>query len=123
MHRLCVPLAALLIAAVPPLAQAKSACHIQGQIGAAVINECTETDQAVPAEQLKQQCNGKVPGLEEVGGHADARVVAACPSGADGVCEGPMGAPARIYYYQRSAEDLLTVQRACEAQRGKWAKP
>lgn len=123
MHRLYVPLVVLLIAAVPSLAQAKSACHIQGQVGGTVIDECTETDQNLPDDQLKQQCNGKVPGLEEVGGHADARVVAACPSGADGVCESPMGAQARIYYYKRSPEALAAVQRACETQRGKWVKP
>jgi len=123
MHRLCLPLAALLIAALPSLAQAKSACHIQGQVGGMVINECTQTDQDLPDDQLKQQCNGKVPGLAEVGGHADARVVAACPGGASGVCEGPMGAPARIYYYKRSAEELAAVRSACEAQRGKWVAP
>lgn len=123
MHRLCLSFVLLLAAAVPALAQAKSACHVQGQVGGMVIDECTETDQNLPDDQLKQQCNGKVPGLEEVGGRADARVVAACPSGADGVCESPMGSPARIYYYQRPAEQLATVQRACEAQRGKWVRP
>lgn len=123
MQRLSLVLAALAIAALPALAQAKSACHIQGQVGGMVINECTETDQNVPDDQLKQQCNGKVPGLAEVGGHADARVVAACPGGASGVCEGPMGAPARIYYYKRSAEELTMVRNACQAQRGKWVAP
>ncbi|MBN7138599.1 hypothetical protein A7A76_05650 [Lysobacter enzymogenes] len=123
MPRLRLSFAVLLIAAAPPLAQAKSACLIQGQVGGMVINECTETDQNLPDDQLKQQCNGKVPGLEEVGGHADARIVAACPGGADGVCEAPMGAQARIYYYKRAPEALATVQSACEAQRGKWVKP
>ena len=64
-----------------------------------------------------------MPGLAEFGGHADARLVAACPSGTSGVCEGPMGAPARIYYYKRSAEALTMVRNACEAQRGKWVAP
>ncbi|ALN60620.1 hypothetical protein GLE_5279 [Lysobacter enzymogenes] len=123
MQRLCLVLAALAIASLPTLAQAKSACHIQGQVGGMVINECTETDQNVAADQLKQQCNGGVPGLAEVGGQADARVVAACPTGAGGVCENPRGTQARIYYYKRSAQELATVQQACQMQGGQWIKP
>ncbi|SDZ31951.1 hypothetical protein SAMN04487939_1412 [Lysobacter sp. yr284] len=123
MQRLCLVLAALAIAALPPLAQARSACHIQGQIGGMVIDECTQTGRDADDEALKQQCNGKVPGLAEVGGQADARVVAACPDGAGGVCENPKGAQARIYYYKRSAQELATVQQACQMQGGKWVKP
>ncbi|UJB18977.1 MULTISPECIES: hypothetical protein [Lysobacter] len=122
MRHLSLPFAMALFAAAP-LAQAASACHVEGQVAGMVINECTQSLQPISDEQLKQQCNGKVPGLEELGGQANARLVPACPSGAKGVCESPMGAQAKIHYYKRSAEELANLQRACQMQRGKWTQP
>lgn len=119
MRLLPFPLAVLLLATAP-LAHAASACHIQGQVAGMVINECTQATQPVPDDQLKAQCNGKVPGLDELGGQATAKLVAACPSGASGVCNSPMGAKAKIYYYKRNAQELATLRQACEMQRGQW---
>lgn len=116
-------LAVLLILAAPATVQATSACHIRGQVAGIVIDECTQIDEDAAAEPLKQQCNGKVPGLEQLGGRADARALAACPGGAAGVCENPGGAQARIHYYGRSPEQLAAVRQACEMQRGRWVAP
>ncbi|MGO1070765.1 hypothetical protein [Lysobacter sp. CA199] len=123
MRRLFAPLAlVLLFAAVPPV-NAGVACHIEGQVGGQIINECTESALPIPEAQMKEQCNGQIPGLEQLGGEANATLVAACPAGANGVCDSPMGAQAKIYYYKRNAEQLATIQRSCEMQRGKWTKP
>lgn len=118
--RLSAPLTLALLLAAAPLAHAGPACHIEGQVGGQVINDCTESAQPVPEAQLKEQCNGKMPGLEQFGGEAHAKIVAACPSGANGVCDSPMGAKAKIHYYKRSAEQLATIKYSCEMQRGKW---
>lgn len=114
---------ALTLAFATSMAAQAAACHVEGQVAGMVINECTESKQPIPEEQLKEQCNGKVPGLEELGGQANAKLVAACPSGANGVCDSPMGTQAKIYYYKRNPQELATVQRSCEMQRGTWTQP
>jgi hypothetical protein len=38
------------------------------------------------------------------------------------VCDSPRGAPAQIYYYQRTPDQLAALQAACESQRGRWKK-
>lgn len=123
MRRLCLVSSLIVSFAAAPLAHAAGACHIQGHIGDHVINECTQPTQTALEGQMQAQCNGKIPGLEDVGGQADAKPVASCPSDASGVCDLPMGAQAKIYYYQRDAAQLAVIQRTCESQRGRWIKP
>lgn len=123
MRRLCLTASLVLSFAAAPMAHAASACHIQGQIGGHLIDECTQSSQPIADAQMQAQCNGKVPGLEAVGGQATAKAVAACPGGAQGVCDSPMGAQAKIHYYQRDAAQLEVIQRSCESQRGRWIKP
>lgn len=122
MRRICLPLFVAAVLLASPIAYAKNACMMQGQIMGQVINECTETELNLSDSQQKLQCSGQAPGLEGTGGQVNMTLVAACPSGAGGVCDSPRGAPARIYYYQRTADQLAALQGACEGQRGSWSK-
>lgn len=123
MRRLTVPFACSLLLAASPFVHAKSACMIEGQVLGQMINECTETDLPASDAAGKPQCNSSLPGLAEVGGQVSARPVAACPSGAVGVCDSPMNVKARIYYYKRNARQIAGLKQACEMQRGQWFKP
>lgn len=122
MRRLTAPLAFAALLLACPLAYAKSACMMQGQIMGQVINECTQTEMNLSEGQQKVQCSGQAPGLEGMGGQVDMRLVASCPSGAGGMCDSPRGAPAQIFYYQRTPDQLAALQAACESQRGHWSK-
>lgn len=122
MRRPCVPLVFAAVLLACPLAYAKNACMMQGQILGQVINECTETEMNLSDSQQKLQCSGQAPGLEGTGGQVNMTLVASCPGGAGGTCDSPRGAPARIYYYQRSDDQLAALQSACEAQGGRWSK-
>ncbi|ALN62194.1 hypothetical protein GLA29479_1310 [Lysobacter antibioticus] len=123
MRRLTVPFACSLLLAASPFVHAKNACMIEGQVLGQIINECTETDPPASEDAPKPQCNSSLPGLAEIGGQVSARPVEACPSGAVAICDSPMNAKARIYYYKRNAAQIAAIKQACEMQRGQWVKP
>lgn len=106
-----------------PLAAAKGACLIQGQLSGVAFTDCSEVDAASPSGAYKTQCESNVASIQSAGGSATATVAHACPSGAQGTCENPMGRKVRTYYYARDPQALTVTQRSCEATGGTWRKP
>lgn len=123
MRRLTLPFAFAALLAAAPLVHAKSACMMQGEVLGQPVNDCTETDDANAAKEIKTHCNGQAPGLQEIGGRVQMKQLASCPSGAQGACVSPMGIPSRVHYYQRTPEQLAAIKQACEGQRGTWSAP
>ena len=114
-------LSALLLAS--PLAAAKGACLIKGELYGVAFTDCSEVDAASPSGEYKAQCESNVASIQSSGGSATATVSAACPTGAQGACENPMGRKVRTYYYARDAQMLAVTQRSCEGAGGTWRKP
>lgn len=106
-----------------PLAAAKGACLIQGQLAGMAFKDCSEVDDASPSGAYKTQCESNVASIQSAGGSATATVGNACPSGAQGSCEHPMGRKVRTYYYARDPQALVVTQRSCEGAGGTWRAP
>lgn len=114
-------LSALLLAS--PLAAAKGACLIKGELYGMAFTDCSEVDAANPSADYQAQCESSVASIQSSGGSATATVGAACPAGAQGACENPMGQKVRTYYYARNPQMLAITQRSCESAGGTWRKP
>lgn len=111
------------LALASPLAFAQGACLVQGELYGAPFMECSEVDTADPSGAYKAQCESNVGSIRNAGGNATATVGTACPAGAGGVCENPMGQKVRTYYYARNAQMLAITQRSCESTGGTWRTP
>lgn len=111
------------LALASPLAAAKDACLVQGELYGAAFKDCSEVDAAGPSGEFKTQCESNAGSIKSAGGSATATVVSACPTGAGGVCENPMGRKVRAYYYARDAQTLTVTQRSCVSAGGTWRTP
>jgi len=98
---------------------ADRACMIEGSFTVAgkttAVKDCMEFTTAVPAEQLKNSCNGLAQMSASMGGTpGKVAFLAQCPRPASGACKGLMGQPLDAYYYNLSAEALKEKRQSCE---------
>ena len=90
------------LALASPLAAAKDACLVQGDLYGAPFMEGSEVDTANPSGAYMARCESSVGSIQNAGG----------------VCENPMGQKVRTDYYARNAQMLAITQRSCESTGG-----
>lgn len=104
----------------------EKACLLEGNVvmmgQKIVIKDCMQNN-GVPQTQFVQNCQGASQAAASLGG-APARItyLAACPTGAKGVCDPLFGASMSGHYYLQDAAALKDTEAGCKAGGGIWKK-
>jgi hypothetical protein len=108
-------------------AGSQNACLIEGSFTdgttRTVIKDCMQSDGGAD-EALRGFCE-IVGGKSILPGQPPTTLtyIAACPSGAQAICQHVYGSPLSAYYYLRDDASLQRTRKSCEAQRGTWKDP
>lgn len=104
---------------------ATRACMITGafQVMGQTIRsrDCMQTTREVPEQDLVRACEGLAQTSAQMGGKAgDIAYLDACPLPAQGSCRNLAGKGIDGFYYERSADDLVSLPQSCALSGGTW---
>ncbi|MCW4455680.1 hypothetical protein OK348_12880 [Flavobacterium sp. MXW15] len=83
--------------------------------------DCMQTTREVPEQDLVRACEGLAQTSAQMGGKAgDIAYLDACPLPAQGSCRNLAGKGIDGFYYERSADDLVSLPQSCALSGGTW---
>lgn len=123
-RHLCLA-AGLLLASSVTMAM-DQACHIKNRIAlpsalVVVLDQCIEYRIPMTAafeKEFRASCNTAAESLDKKG---TVQFMQSCPLAARGTCDGVMGAPVRMAFYNTDVNELAEEKKRCTGADGIWS--